>query len=316
MNIENKISVTTVPAVINANFDELKAALTAELKKYEITVTEDTIAGAKKLCADLNKSKSHIANVRKERAAEASEPVRLFEEQMREFELEVASAVQKIRSQIQYFEEDRKLLLRGLLLDYRLEQWQNLGVRDEFQAAEIDDLVMVSNITKSGSISKAARDAVDARIQGQLSVQSRTDRRLLELENKCLRAGIRSPLRREHVEQFLFAEDAEYESMLSQLIQVEIERVCESRPSEALKETETATVEIVQPAVMAGKNDVEAGKKRLRVLCEFCVDVPHSVSSASIESAYRKKLIEAGFKSVDSVSVLAADLRSGDNNEK
>jgi hypothetical protein len=316
MELQNQIVVSATPAVITANFDELKSALSKELERYDVTVTEETVADAKKLCTELNKTKSHIAKVRKEQAALASEPVRIFEEQMKEFELDVAEARSKLLSQVQYFEQERKDTLRALLLDYRLECWQQIGLRVEFQQTEIDDLVIISNITAKNNLTAKAKSTIESRVQEQKSIQDRIDRRLLELENKCLRAGMTEPLERAHIESFLFSDDEGYDRQLDHLIGIELEREERAERVRKAREEKARQQEVSQPEIANEAPAVEStpeapkeaaipanGKISLSVVCEFDIEVPATTPFETIEAAYRKRIEDAGFKTLSRVSI-------------
>jgi hypothetical protein len=56
------------------------------------------------------------------------------------------------------------------------------------------------------------------------AIQDQTDRRLLMLENQSLRAGLASPLTRDHVNSFLFQPDEVYQAQLDRIIASEINR--------------------------------------------------------------------------------------------
>jgi hypothetical protein len=338
MDLQNTLIVSATPAIINVNFDALKEALSTELAKYDVTVTEDTLADAKKLCADLNKSKGHIAKVRKEQANIASEPVQKFERQMREFETEVETARIKIKQQVDKFENERKELLKQLLEGLCQDLWVSSDVHPEFQNVVIDDLVMLSNITGKGNISSKAKAAVQARVSQNKIWQNQIERRLLELENKCFRAGLKVPLTKEHVAAFLYMEDeTQYEGRLSSLISVEIKRAEEveaaTRAQVAKEQEQTAAAseaqeatedpEPDQPPAEEGETQAQegqepppveertghmmgngaCGKVNVRVVCEFDIQIPPTTSMKDVESAYRAKLEKSGFKTLSAVRV-------------
>ena len=44
----NELIVKSTPAILNANFDELRESLSKELENYDFVVTADTVGDAKK----------------------------------------------------------------------------------------------------------------------------------------------------------------------------------------------------------------------------------------------------------------------------
>jgi hypothetical protein len=102
--------------------------------------------------------------------------------------------------------------------------WAELDVAEEFRQAEFDDLVMVSAVTKAGSLAGKQKTILQNRCRDDRRIQDRTERRLLELENASLRAGLSAPLTRDHVEHFLFADDERYSRELERILTAEVQR--------------------------------------------------------------------------------------------
>ena len=65
MQLEKDIKITNTPACIEVNFDVLRKALEKDLERFEIVVTSDTVADAKKLATQLNETKKIIDDRRK-----------------------------------------------------------------------------------------------------------------------------------------------------------------------------------------------------------------------------------------------------------
>ena len=103
---------------------------------------------------------------------------------------------------------------------FRGSLWKDREVEDEFQKAEYKDLVILSNILESGKLTGKAKNEITARVNADKQKQTEIKMRLLELENKCYRAGLKVPLERVHVEAFLFADTQDYETRLSSLLYV------------------------------------------------------------------------------------------------
>lgn len=360
IDLKKQLIVKNQPGTLDANFDEMRAALSRELERYDIVVTVDTVGDAKKLCTELNQSIKHIATVRKEQASIASEPVREFEEKMKQFEFDVAERRAELMSQVKIFEAQKLELLKELLTQYRQKIWDELAVSDEFRKVSIDDLLKISYLTAKENLTSKAQGAVYERCKDNKIFQESISRRLLELENKCYRAGLEQPLERVHVEAFLFEADDVYEQRLTQLISAEIERseraekarqakqkreqeLAESEKQAVQQQTEdvfkqsqdAAQAEQVPPngdslddmqyyesqpeqgmtqaQIVDAREQLKAneetapvvaeGKARVKVICEFEIEVPQATSHDRIISAYKAKLEKAGFNSLSRVDV-------------
>lgn len=216
--IENK------PALISVNFDELKQHLAAELEKYDVLVTAETVGDAKKLATELNATKKAIADARKAEVTKASEPVRAFEAKMKELTDMVEDGRQKILTQVQRFEDETREKARTLLEVEREKLWEKHGIETEFRRAGYADLVLLTSITGKGNLAAGARTKLESRIVADKQLQDQTRMRLLQLENESYRAGLAAPLSRDHVQPFLFADDAAYRSELDRILAAEIQR--------------------------------------------------------------------------------------------
>ena len=315
MTFEIQPVVKMTPAVLEANFGEMKAALTEELKKYDIVVTAETLGDAKKLCTELNKTTKAIATVRKEQAALAGEPVRIFEENMKEFELEVQAARTKIKTQVERFEDEVKVKIAEMLNDKINAGWEHYQVQPEFRQSKVTDLIKLSHLTATGNLAKAAVTAINERCLNDKALQDRTERRLLELEKDCYKAGLKVSLERVHVERFLFASDEDYAAHLDRLIKVEVirqhqvetdtraqveqEQQAHAQPAAPAQEPEPEP----QPESVQNQEPVAEGMKRVRVKINLELDVPAATTNMKLSNAVRQKLDAAGFQSVAGIVV-------------
>lgn len=216
--------IKNTPAVVSVNFDELKQHLAAELEKYDVLVTSETVGDAKKLATELNATKKAIADARKAEVTKASEPVRAFESKMKELTEMVEAGRQKIMTQVQRFEDETRQKARTLLEAKRLEMWDKHEIEAEFRRAEYDDLALLTSVTGKGNLAASARTKLEARVIADKQLQDQTRMRLLQLENESYRAGLAAPLTRDHVNQFLFADDAAYRSELDRILAAETQR--------------------------------------------------------------------------------------------
>lgn len=219
--MQELIKIDSAPARLAVNFDEIRAALAQELERYNVVVTADTVGDAKKLATELNKTATEIDRRRKEEVAAVSEPVRQFDEQMKELVTMCKEGRQTLLDQVKKFEDETRVRVRSLLILDRAELWESRGVDKEFRRAEIDDLVLLTNITTKGNLSAKARGELENRVATDKALQFRTRMRLLELENESFRAGLSAPLTRDHVAGFLFADEDEYRAELDRIMAAE-----------------------------------------------------------------------------------------------
>lgn len=333
------ISISNTPAIIDVNFEELKAALAKDLEKYDVVVTAETVADAKKLATELNSTKTIIGKRRKEEVAKASEPVKAFDGKMKDLETMCEEGRQKILAQVKTFEDETRDLAASLLSDLLEKLFADNEVEPEFRRAQFGDLVKLTAVTKTGSLTAAANKELEGRVRDDKAIQDRTKMRLLELENKSYTAGLAAPLTRNHVEHFLFAEQGEYEAQLQRIIDSEIQRqeVAEQRQREKIErearqkaqaeqerlareerakeweqreqeptgEQEKAEPAQDQPAEEKAQQEqpAAAGRVRCKATCTFSTTVAQGVSAEAIEAELRKVLSKAGINTLDTVAV-------------
>jgi hypothetical protein len=222
--MQELITINTTPAAIHANFDEVESKLTEYLRRFDVVVTADSVADAKKLATDLNKQIGELDRRIKDAIAEAGAPIREADERRKQLVKLGQDVRAKIREQVDLFEDATRAQVEQLLNDRREELWLKYGVDDEFKAAEFDDLVKLTSMTKKGRLAKAAADTLDARVRDDKALQDRTERRLSDLTARSYEAGLAAPLGRDHVVGFLFGKDDTYERELQRILDAEIDR--------------------------------------------------------------------------------------------
>jgi|SRR5690625_700501 len=320
MELQNEIVIQNTPALVSVNFDQLRDHLEQELERYRVVVTADTLAGAKKLATELNSTKKLIDDRRKAEVAKASEPIKQFDERMKELVLMCAKGRQDILDQVKRFEDETREICRALLMSHRESMFKKHGVAEEFQRTEnqstIEDLVKISHVTAKGALTKAAKDTVEQRVMEDAALQAKIERRLLELENRSYKAGLSAPLQRGHVEAFLFADDDHYQASLEQMISVEVERQEQAEAAlrrKVAKENQRAEAPAQQASEQTPANPVRddvsiayaaperaatpppaPGKAQYLVRCQFEVEVPDSLTVEAIEAELRRVMEKAG----------------------
>lgn len=217
-------AVIATPVVISGNFDAVKQYVSTELQRYDVVVTADTLADCKKLATQLNKMASEIKARGKAITDEAAQPITLIKDQIAEIVQMCQAGREKLTAQVKTFEDETRKLCDQLLAACRSELWESTGVQPEFRRAQYADLVILTNVTGKGALTAKAKQEVQNRVNADKQLQDQTEKRLLMLENVCLKAGMIASLTRAHVETFLFADDATYQHRLDAMIGSELER--------------------------------------------------------------------------------------------
>ena len=334
-SMQDLIIVSSVPAALNVNFEELEAHLKAELEKYDITVTAETVPGAKQLATELNKTAKVISDKRIEMVKAVSGPIKAFEERMKSLTNMCTEGREKILKQVEKFENETREQVKALLISRLNSQYEKQGIRPEFQNVVFDDLVKLTAITKGGSLAANTRSELDQRITTAKILQDRTDRRLLELENASYKAGLASPLTIDHVRSFLMAEDNVYQDELARIIKAETKRQEEAEAALRLKlereakeksdreareqaqqklkaeavpepepEKPAATV-AAQESAPATKAAPSGDRISWRVTCTIEIDTPAHITAEAIENQLSHVLkTKAGITSLKTVKAI------------
>lgn len=300
------------PAVINFNYDDLKASIEAELERYDIAVTEDTVADAKKMATELNKMKGDIDGRRKEAIKLVSAPIKDADEKMKGLVKLIESGRQRILEQVATFDQNKLDEIQKQLMQYMVDQREKHGIEPEFRREGYADLVILSSVTKTGSLTAKAVNTIRERVQSEKQLQDRTERRLLELENHCYRTGLEAPLQRQHVEHFLFQDDEEYGQHLERMMQAELDR--QKAASERRQQQEQNAAPKAQPETAGHQEDeraqpkqptrvLPAGKIACTVTATFEIEIHPDTPETKIKEHLEKNLRNAGITTLSKVEV-------------
>lgn len=337
--MQELIAINNTPALVEVNFEELKKHLAAELQKFDVVVTQDTVKDAKALATELNATKREIAKRKKEEYDRATAGANQFKDSMKELESMCEEGRQKLLAQVQKFEDETREAAAKLLQEKRAALWESTGVSEEFRRAEYSDLVNLSAVTAKGNLAASARTKLEQRVAADKALQDQTEMRLLKLENQSFKAGLSAPLNRGHVEHFLFAGEDEYNQKLDALMQSELQReeVAQQRMrdqmereqqekerqeklrlereqrQQAAEQPKPETVQAPEPQrpepeqAQASEPQQterpEPGKVPVTVQCTFVVSVASHVTDAAIEKELRAVMERAGIKTLDTVQV-------------
>lgn len=339
--MQDLIPIDSKPAVIIYDHEAAKKLVQNKLEPYKTVVTVDTVKSAKTDAAEIKKFKKSISDSIREAIAEASGPVKIADEQRKELVKMCDEGYAYIRDQIKKFEDETRDKAKQVLTEYRLELWEEQSIQNEFRKAECEDLAIVTALTGKGNLAASARNKLEARVTEDKHLQDQTERRLLKLEIQSLKAGLKAPLTRDHVNSFLFRDDDSYQAELDRIIASEIKRqeIAEAATREQLAKEQSAKEQAAQCAADAEpakepevahqpgvgrenqENPAEAPrnldepleetepeqKPKARTLvpctvtCTFSVDVPHNMPTHLIESQISERLHAAGFQSLQKV---------------
>lgn len=320
------VQIQVVPASMSVNYDELKAAIEKHLEKYQdIVVTADTVKDGKALLKEISAARKDLDVRRKAEVAKLSEPVKEFDAKLKELVSLHDSVMTELKDQISKFEEEKKKGIGTQLTETLNKLWGDYGVREEFRKADISGLILLSNQTAKGKLTAKALNELTYRAQQDQALQSRTDLRLSQLTSQSYEAGLAAPLNEGHVQQFLLNSDEEYQTKLDALLASEIERENQAialRAKQQVRnevragvqqEAENSARAALQPHIQAVPDEshentpmvsepITPTPGAVTVTCTFDIPVAAHVPEEAVQAAVLKKLEEAGFTTLTSIS--------------
>jgi hypothetical protein len=306
-----EFSVQAQLPVIEGNFKTIEKKLNIELQKYDILVTEDNVDEAKKLATELNKVAGEIDKKRKDKVKEISVPIKDFEASAKELVSMCQDGRTKLLERVKVFEDKKRERCRELLLAKLEALYSQYNIDNEFKTANIDDLVIISNLTQTSQLEKSnltkkAIDAIDYKVMLCEKNQKKIYNRIAELPEKS--KNLEVILTRADVENFLKLDDETYSSQLDNLIKRELRRQEQIKAkaraeaeakarAEALKEVQvqTSQLQTVKPAekvVDKAKPSNTKSKYKIEIICEIETDALPQL----IQSQLMAKLQTAGIK--------------------
>ncbi len=226
IEVQNVKITGNLPIVsLNSNMARIEKLVNRELKKkkYNSLVTMDNFTVMKKEGQFLGKVATQISEFRKAKVKEETQDIKLFEDSLKNFTKLFESKQEEIKKGLSVFEEQTRQKVLLVCKEYFEEFTLQVGLRSEFKNINLDDMTQTGYATATFKISKKGIDEVERRVNIQLTLQTKVDNRLLNLENECLKVGI-EPLTEQHIKGFLFATDEEYQAQLKELIYSEMKR--------------------------------------------------------------------------------------------
>jgi len=226
IEINNKKIDGSLPIlVLNKSMEDIEKEVLVELEKpeYNSLVTMDNFKIMKESSQFLGKVAKQISDFRIAKVKEESQDIKLFEDSLKKFTNMFKEKQDTIKSGLDIFEEQTRQKVLQVCKEYFEEFSLQVSLRPEFKNINLDDMTQTGYATATFKISKKGIDEVERRVNIQLTLQTKVDNRLLNLENECLKVGI-EPLIEQHIKGFLFASDEEYQKQLKELIESEIKR--------------------------------------------------------------------------------------------
>lgn len=221
IKLDGGLSILT----INGQVEALENAVIKELEKdeYNSIVTMDNFKVMKESSQFLGKVAKQISDFRIAKVREETQDIKLFEDNLKRFTNMFKDKQDTIKSGLDVFEEQTRQKVLLVCKEYFAEFCDKVELRQEFRNIDLSDMTLTKYATATFKISKAGIDEVERRVNIQLTLQTKVDNRLLNLENECLKANI-EPLTQQHIQGFLYSSDEEYQIKLRNLIVAEIER--------------------------------------------------------------------------------------------
>lgn len=282
----NELIITASPIDITGNFEEIKTELIENLKTFEIAVTDENLAEAKKMATDLNKLAKQIDDVRKAKATEFKAPVVAFEAKVKELTTLILNGRAKIIEQTEVYENKIRELCKKLLTEELTRLYEALAVSPEYRTANIDKLAISSNLTGNMKLTKKAADAVLEMVQADKNVQDTVNSRIANLESICKRAGLEPAINPDAIMAFVREPEAIYTDKLNRMIDTEISRqkAIEARMK---AEAERKEREAAEAAARALK-DAEQKAENERLKAEHEANAAARKAAEELEAAKRQ----------------------------
>jgi hypothetical protein len=218
-----ELSLVVEPLTIKDNFDEIKKTLIDGMQEYELEVTEENLADAKRMATELNKLSNQIESTRKEKEKEFSAPIKAFAAKAKELAELVQTARGKLLDQIQIYDDKIRAICKEKLEKELASLNSELEVSEEFRTANIDGLIIMSNLVKGAYLSKAAKDKLRAAVEQDRLIQDTVKSRLSNLQRVAEMAGLLS-LPEALIKTFIREPEATYNDKLNAVIADEIQR--------------------------------------------------------------------------------------------
>ena len=271
---------------LTTNFEEIKAEAQRQVEKYSINVTEENIPEAKKMMANFNKVKAEIGERYKFFIDKISAPVNQLKAEKKEIEAIITDGRQKIADGVANFENAKLEAIAARIAEYTKSLCDEKELN--FERINTADLIKLSAVTPAGTLAKATKEAIEAKIQA--------------LENEILQAKIaeQEKAARREVEEKATKEKAEILARAEREKQEAVER------TRAEVRQENSTFYEAQREVLQKPREAENGKAIYTIRAEFEVKAPINAPHDKLTVKIKEMLAAAGITNLSKIEVLNA----------
>lgn len=290
---------------LTTNFDELKAEASRQIEKYSINVTEENIPEAKKVMANFNKVKTEIGERYKFYIDKISAPINQLKAEKKEIEAIITDGRQKIADGVANFENAKLEAIAARIAEYTKALCDEKGLN--FERINTSDLIKLSAVTSAGTLAKATKEAIEAKIQALENEILQA--KIAEQEKAARDAEIAAQARRE-AEERAAREKAELEARAAQR-EAELLARAEREKQEAI---ERAKAEQTTPPpqsfygaqreILQKPREAENGKAIYTIRAEFEVKAPANAPHDKLTDKIKEMLAAAGITNLSKIEVL------------
>ena len=290
--------------VLKTNFEEIKAEAQRQVEKYSINVTEENIPEAKKVMANFNKVKAEIGERYKFFIDKISTPVNQLKAEKKEIEAIITDGRQKIADGVANFENAKLEVIAARIAEYTKSLCDEKELN--FERINTADLIKLSAVTPAGTLAKATKDAIEAKIQALENEILQA--KIAEQEKAARDAEIAAQARRE-AEERAAREKAEMEARAAQR---EAAQRAEREKQEAIERAraevrqENSTFYEAQREVLQKPREAGDGKAIYTIRAEFEVKAPANAPHDKLTAKIKEMLAAAGITNLSKIEVLNA----------
>ena len=290
--------------VLKTNFEEIKAEAQRQVEKYSINVTEENIPEAKKVMANFNKVKAEIGERYKFFIDKISAPVNQLKAEKKEIEAIITDGRQKIADGVANFENAKLEAIAARVAEYTKALCDEKQLN--FERINTSDLIKLSAVTPAGTLSKATKEAIEAKIQALENEILQA--KLAEQEKAARDAEIAAQARRE-AEERAVQREAELLARAEREKQEAIERArieAEKSATQNLAPKNPQAFYEAQREVLQKPRDAGDGKAIYTIRAEFEVKAPANAPHDKLTDKIKEMLAAAGITNLSKIEVLNA----------
>lgn len=323
--VEVEIIENNLPAIvcdggthIKTNTVQLKKELTEYLKRYDIEVTEENEKDCSKIATELNKLSKDLDSKRKEVASLIKKPADDLKTEVDSLVSLIQDKRNKIIDGVNVFKNARFEKIRALLKAKLNVLYIQEKIEDRYRNIDIEPLVLEGSLAKT-ELTKKAIETLESMVLRVKNIQQSVKLREMELSLKSKESGLITQIELCEVQHII--EDENYEELLSQMINKRLEIQNEAKKQFELQEQQKKenerlveikkqeAEEYEQRKAREQKIEIEktTGKKIVRILAEFDVEVGVDTEDIKVLLKYKEKLSEM-FSTLKDVSILEDDL--------